>query len=562
MIILLLLIMKSQIVQSAYSCNLKGVTTGVHNGTISDNYLHDMMQRNTGGDWGGSDGMTLKTNDPYPEAMNFSGVTVTRNHITNWGDDAIDMFGSYGETIEYNEIGPNNIPVRAGAACNGLKLSGNANISGEGTIIRYNYVHDFTNGCDGEGIEANGNGGMIVYGNLIEGIEDGHGMNMIANEQSGDGAWKIYNNTVTNVGGWGLRINYNQKTGTEVYNNIIDGDSGDFNVGSSSSVVLEGGYNILANRSAVTGSTQYYDCGTPCTDLGNTDPDFNNPANGEYWISPGSPAIDAGAYLGASSGKALLPESVWPSGVVAVDPYVDGTQREIGAYAYGGNTGNTPVDNCPSDPSKTQPGICGCGVSDADSDSDGIPNCNDACPNDPGNDVDGDEICAYDDNCPTVSNANQADTDGDGIGNACDISANSLNNASDSDSDGLTNLDEYNLGTDPYDIDTDNDGISDGYDPYPIDDQQSSCLDPIQNDLTFESFTTIQAAVNDPNAVDFDIIQITAADFDENILYDRDTILTLSGGYYCDYSDDPFKSSISSLTIRSGAIIIDNLVIN
>jgi len=61
-----------------------------------------------------------------------------------------------------------------------------------------------------------------------------------------------------------------------------------------------------------------------------------------------------------------------------------------------------PVDNCPNDPNKTSPGICGCncndacptdpnkiaagncgcGIPDTDSDNDGTPNCNDACPND------------------------------------------------------------------------------------------------------------------------------------------------------------------------------------
>ncbi|MDY6844826.1 MAG: CsgG/HfaB family protein, partial [Thermodesulfobacteriota bacterium] len=40
-------------------------------------------------------------------------------------------------------------------------------------------------------------------------------------------------------------------------------------------------------------------------------------------------------------------------------------------------------DNCPSDPAKTDPGICGCGVADTDTDSDGVPDCNDGCPLDP-----------------------------------------------------------------------------------------------------------------------------------------------------------------------------------
>lgn len=40
------------------------------------------------------------------------------------------------------------------------------------------------------------------------------------------------------------------------------------------------------------------------------------------------------------------------------------------------------ADNCPNDPNKTEPGICGCGVPDTDTDNDGTPDCNDLCPND------------------------------------------------------------------------------------------------------------------------------------------------------------------------------------
>lgn len=58
-------------------------------------------------------------------------------------------------------------------------------------------------------------------------------------------------------------------------------------------------------------------------------------------------------------------------------------------------------DPCPEDPNKTEPGICGCGVSDMDSDGDGVADCNDNCPNDPENDVDGDGVCGNVDNCPT-----------------------------------------------------------------------------------------------------------------------------------------------------------------
>jgi len=41
------------------------------------------------------------------------------------------------------------------------------------------------------------------------------------------------------------------------------------------------------------------------------------------------------------------------------------------------------TDGCPDDPSKTEPGVCGCGVSETDTDLDLTPDCVDGCPEDP-----------------------------------------------------------------------------------------------------------------------------------------------------------------------------------
>lgn len=92
-------------------------------------------------------------------------------------------------------------------------------------------------------------------------------------------------------------------------------------------------------------------------------------------------------------------------------------------------------DGCPFDPGKTAVGACGCGVADTDSDVDGTADCVDACPADPAkleagscgcgvadDDADADTVADCIDNCPTIANADQADTDNDGIGNACDSS--------------------------------------------------------------------------------------------------------------------------------------------
>jgi hypothetical protein len=73
----------------------------------------------------------------------------------------------------------------------------------------------------------------------------------------------------------------------------------------------------------------------------------------------------------------------------------------------GGGPGGGSQDNCPNDPNKTQPGICGCGVADVDTDGDGIYDCND--------------------NCPNIAN-DQKDSDYDTIGDACDPSDGSIPN--------------------------------------------------------------------------------------------------------------------------------------
>ncbi len=40
-------------------------------------------------------------------------------------------------------------------------------------------------------------------------------------------------------------------------------------------------------------------------------------------------------------------------------------------------------DRCPSDPNKTEPGICGCNVPETDTDGDRAPDCIDQYPDDP-----------------------------------------------------------------------------------------------------------------------------------------------------------------------------------
>ena len=105
-------------------------------------------------------------------------------------------------------------------------------------------------------------------------------------------------------------------------------------------------------------------------------------------------------------------------------------------------------DLCPEDSLKIDPGICGCGVPDTDSDGDGTADCIDNCPADslktepgvcgcgtPETDSDGDGVLDCVDICVDLPDPGQEDSDGDGVGDACD-NCSDIANADQSDIDG------------------------------------------------------------------------------------------------------------------------------
>ena len=138
-------------------------------------------------------------------------------------------------------------------------------------------------------------------------------------------------------------------------------------------------------------------------------------------------------------------------------------------------------DLCPDDPNKTEPGICGCGVPDTDSDGDGVADCNDLCPNDPNKIEPG--ICGC--------GVSDTDFDGDGTPNCidgCPLDPNKIDpgicgcsvSDTDSDADGLADCNDgcpYDpnksdpgiCGCGVSDIDSDGDGVADCNDLCPND---------------------------------------------------------------------------------------------
>lgn len=180
----------------------------------------------------------------------------------------------------------------------------------------------------------------------------------------------------------------------------------------------------------------------------------------------------------------------------------------------------------------------------SDGDNDMIPDFEDSCPNDAGNDADGDTICGdwELDNELDPNDPADAEYDNDG--------------------DGLTSLYEYGLGTDPTLADSDWDGIDDGHDGYPLEDWHSVCGETVQHYEGATAYASVWLAYDSGQIQDDDLILITASAHSEDLLFDQNIVVTLSGGYDCTFSNNPVVTDIiGSLTISNGTVTVDNIAI-
>lgn len=171
---------------------------------------------------------------------------------------------------------------------------------------------------------------------------------------------------------------------------------------------------------------------------------FVNANEGDYRLTPSSGLIDAGT---------TDPELAYITDYdfTGTTARVIGASIDIGPYEYDGEAPpdsdgdglNDNIDNCPSISNEDQ--------ADNDSDGDG-----DACDADDDNDGTNDEEDAF-----PFDDTESLDTDGDGIGN---------NEDDDDDGDGfLDNFDPQPVTANVFAIDSDGDGVADSRDDYPTD---------------------------------------------------------------------------------------------
>lgn len=219
--------------------------------------------------------------------------------------------------------------------------------------------------------------------------------------------------------------------------------------------------------------------------------------DGDYALIGGHWADNGTAYLFERSGGSwtqrykLAARDGQVSDGFGISVAISGSNLIVGSYGdddKGDYTGSAYLystcliqDACLNDPNKTEPGICGCGVADVDTDGDGTLDCLDGCKYDrtktspgicgcnaPDTDSDGDGVFDCIDGCP----ANPAKT-GPGV---CGCSAADT----DSDGDGTADCQDgcpYNpvktspgiCGCNTADIDSDNDGTMDCQDGCPYD---------------------------------------------------------------------------------------------
>lgn len=323
-------------------------------------------------------------------------------------------------------------------------------------IITRNLIHDNVGGNTGGGIGGKGTSPLQISYNEIYDNTAANGPAIGFVSQSAN--ISIHHNLIrNNTSGGGFGGIYVNGPNSKIYNNtIVDNSKGITLLNSDGSVIRNNiiASNLSAGLSAVTSTYDYNDVWNNGSENNHgpngieANPRFVDESARDYSLQLISPCIDAGD-----------PDPQYN------DP--DGSRADMGAFQD--NCDHTidsdsdgigdNCDNCPNIPSPDQ----------TDSDGDGIGDICDNCPttfNPDQNDTDTDEFPDACDNCPDDYNPLQTDVDGDGIGDACDACPFDAGNDIDGDEicgdlDNCPN--SYNPGQD----DSDGDGVGDPCDQCP-----------------------------------------------------------------------------------------------
>ncbi|MEE9345148.1 MAG: endo alpha-1,4 polygalactosaminidase [Methylococcales bacterium] len=162
-------------------------------------------------------------------------------------------------------------------------------------------------------------------------------------------------------------------------------------------------------------------------------------------------------------------------------------------------------------------------------------------------DSDNDGIFDNTDNCPSVSNTNQLNTDADDMGNVCDA---------DDDNDGLSDIVEQNLGLDPLNADSDSNGLSDSnedtdHDGYTNSEEVLAGSDPGDSK---SSLSTEAPVINPESAAYYSRVAVTISTSDPQLIIHYTTDGSQPNASSPVYSE-PVRVDVSS---RIKAVSIDN----